>query len=222
MSVIVDEEATCPHCSATQEVKVARSVNGGRSPRLRQAIIDGVFQRPTCDQCGRHFVVESTFSYIDFTRQHLFMCHPISTEADWKMHAAAFEDLVRSEFTWSEVAEVRELGDGVTTRLVFGLEALREKLLCLDAGLDDRVLEAIKLMAISSDHRLRGEGLARLRLVAVDEATVQFATSELDVTLDRAEYESLAASDSQWSSWRARLDGPYVDLGRILGPDSAR
>lgn len=218
MSVIVEEEATCPHCGAAQVVKVARSVNGGRSPQLRQAVIDGVFQRPACGRCGRGFVVESTFSYVDFSRQHLIVCHPIGAEPEWRRHEAELQELVAREFTFSEVAEARALGDGLVTRLVFGLDALREKLLCFDSGLDDRLLEVVKVLALGSDARLRSGGDARPRLVAVDDQTLRLATTDAEIVIDRHEYDSIAGPEGRWTVWLARLDGPYVDLARIVGP----
>ena len=217
MSVIVDEEATCPHCGGLQVVRVARSVNGGRSAHLRKAILDGTFQRPTCDLCGQSFVVESTFSYLDFTRHHLVVCHPIAAEVDWRHHEDALDALVEEEFTASEVDEVRRLGDGLVGRVVFGLDALREKLLCFDAGLDDRGIEALKLLILRSDKRLLGDTGSRPRLIEVDGGTLRFATAAAEMSVDRAEYETIAAPGGPWTAWLATLDGAYVDLGRLLG-----
>ena len=60
-------------------------------------------------------------------------------------------------------------------RCVFGLPALREKLIAADAGLDDRLVEAFKLSLFETVAGLPFEAARRPRLVVADADTLVFA-----------------------------------------------
>ena len=108
-------------------------------------------------------------------------------------------------------AAAAALAVGLRVRLVFGLVALREKLLAWDAGLDDVDLELLKLAAM----RAVGEPLARaatLRLVA--------CTADAAVLLDDAatrwDVPRDALPPGAFVELRAALGaGCYVDLARL-------
>gem|GEM_PF-4635118 len=73
---------------------------------------------------------------------------------------------------------VRDLADNFAVRLVFGFDALAEKLRAWDAGLDDRVVEALKLRVARAQLGHLGPGF-RLRLVR---ATREDWALELEAT----------------------------------------
>ena len=113
-----------------------------RLPAQRQAIIDETFQRYTCSSCERDFLFEGRTVYTDFNRMEYIAVEPpqlTDWRADRERHRAIYDNNV--EFG---PAIAKDLASGLRTRLVYGLAALREKLVVWDAGIDDRVLELCK------------------------------------------------------------------------------
>jgi hypothetical protein len=112
----------------------------------------------------------------------------------------------------------------MTVRTVFGLEALREKLVCWDAGFDDVLIEVLKLEQLGvapggawlDDRR-------NARLAGVDAETLAIvigapgrAEHALLAELPRAAYVALAADRARSAELAAKLSaGPFVDVGRI-------
>src|SRR4029079_15944705 len=85
----------------------------------------------------------------------------------------------------------------MTRRLIFGLAALREKLITFDAGLDDRVVELLKIQLLRD---LRGNFAADdyFHLVAVGGAELVFEKRHADgmirkLPIPRSLYADLAA-----------------------------
>ncbi|HEX9454868.1 MAG TPA: CpXC domain-containing protein, partial [Candidatus Binatia bacterium] len=64
MAVYHPTTVTCP-CGNTIAANLARSINAGRTPAIRETIIRGEFHRVNCPQCGRRQAVESPFFYTD-------------------------------------------------------------------------------------------------------------------------------------------------------------
>lgn len=140
MSTFHPRTVPCPSCDTPFEVHLLEGLHITRLPAQRQAILDGTFHVFRCPSCGDPTVVEAPAIYTDFDRHHYVA---VEVEGDWRearrRHQKAFDDA----FTLGPpMAE--ELGRSMTCRLVFGYRALREKLLCFDHGVDDRVLEALK------------------------------------------------------------------------------
>jgi hypothetical protein len=108
---------------------------------------------------------------------------------------------------------------------VFGLAALREKLVCFDAGLDDIVLELLKAeLLLQSGEAPVGD--VRLRLVATDANRLRLVASQrpdpagpplglLDVEM--ASYAKMAErAGSEWAAAATVLgQGTYVDVYRL-------
>jgi hypothetical protein len=117
-----------------------------------------------------------------------------------------------------------EIGGTLDVRVTFGWPALREKVLARQLGLDDLVLECMKMDLL---RRLPEAPLApgvELRLVALDGSTmiltwVQALTEEVleDVRLERALHDAVAADPAGWGPIREELTrGPFVDMQRLF------
>src|SRR5678815_2165427 len=68
MSIFKTVELPCPTCATRVSLELVHSVNADRRPDLRQAVLDGTFQREQCPACGLAFRVEPEFTYIDVGR----------------------------------------------------------------------------------------------------------------------------------------------------------
>jgi hypothetical protein len=123
-------------------IPVLKGLHVTRLPSARQEILNGTFQRFQCTECDEHFLFEGTTVYTDFDRMDYVAVEPPPAR-NWRAvrekHQQAYD---RNVELGPPVA--RELASGFRTRLVFGLGALREKLIVWDANLDDRLLELCK------------------------------------------------------------------------------
>jgi len=249
VSVFVTRRARCPRCGHEEQRSVAESVNGGRSPEYRDAILAGRFHVFPCGGCGVESRADEPFLYTDFARKEWIRVLPAREEPQWARH----EPEARTTFLRAfrlDVASgpgarraatapdrrepppvLRAMAEGFRSRLVFGLAALREKLLVFGAGLDDALIEGLKLDLMRGHRELSFEPSRRPRLHAVGEETLRFYVREsgpgadlreaelLEIELPRSAYDRLAA---RAEAYRTLLDalreGDYVDLGRLFWP----
>src|SRR5262245_42787584 len=227
MSTFALRPVTCPHCGEARRREIVTSLNAARSPQLRAEILAGTFQVFTCEACGRRFTHTGQFSYLDLERRRFVGVFPRQAEQDWPRHerltARAYEQNLGS--TAPSVAQ--SLGQGMLVRCVFGLSALREKFLIDDAGLDDVLVEAVKLDLFRTVAGLPLDAKRRPRLVELGPERVHFALPSapddrdqrpFDLPVERARFdEFLAATAAAPDTLRETLAaGPYVDTGRLL------
>lgn len=154
---------TCPSCGGVTEIQLLKGIHVGRLPSVKADIREGRFQRHTCGGCAHTVQVEVPSVYTDLPNGQY-----IAIEAPFPEDARAARDRQRQVFDRSftfgpDIAST--LGGTIRHRLVFGVAALREKVLAWDAGLDDRVLECLKLDLLEEAGTLRTDLV--LRLVAV-------------------------------------------------------
>jgi hypothetical protein len=69
---------------------------------------------------------------------------------------------------------LRQIGEGLRPRLVFGWAALREKLICQDLGVDDTTLEFLKMAIMRDVERPPVADETELRLTGGDVDTLEF------------------------------------------------
>ena len=227
MSTFVQVDVTCDRCGATSQRVVATSINATRTPEWRQVILDGSFQRSECPACAAVATPLVPFPYIDFDRKQYLGVFPPQDEARWweverEPHAAYVRNL-------GDLAPpvARPLGAGFEVRTVFGLGALREKIVVLSSGLDDAVLEALKLRLLLARPELDASLDGRPRLVEVAGGTLGFEvavpSSEEEHDLYRlevpsADYDDVARDQALRPVVQALRAGPYRDCGRLLEP----
>jgi hypothetical protein len=80
--------------------------------------------------------------YTDFER-HEYVASETPTSATWQAALARHQTVFRDCFEAGPPI-AQDMGAAFKRRVVFGFRALREKLVLWDAGLDDRVVEAVK------------------------------------------------------------------------------
>lgn len=219
MSTFAQRSYPCPRCGVEAVHTVAVSINAGRRPDLRDAMLAGAFQGFDCAACGQPYRVEDPFVYVDFERREWVSHYPPAREAEWpRLEGEPLEDWRQSMVVHAAPA-ARAKSAGMKLRAVFGLAALREKLLCFAHGVDDGWLEVLKLDLMRTP-RPDGIGFhadARPRLVAVLPDDLVFGTRSGPFSVPRAEVQALARDALEWSeAYEAVTRGAYVDVGRIL------
>jgi hypothetical protein len=137
----------CP-CGHDFEVDVADGLHVSLRPDLRDAILAGSFHRFACPRCARVSVIEKLLAYTDFPRRQWLTVVPaagLARRSEWLRLA---EDSFRATMIERAAPMVTAWAPEMTRRVGFGLVSLREKLAAFDAGLDDRILELVKLQMI--------------------------------------------------------------------------
>ncbi len=147
MSTFVPSTIVC-RCGEHYVVEVANGLHISARPDIRAQILAGTFHRFDCPNCGTITQIDSLLSYTDFPARHWFTIAP-STGLPWRNRYLV---IARQGFESTMERNAPELvigwGREMTRRLIFGLAALREKLVIFDAKLDDRVIELLKIQLI--------------------------------------------------------------------------
>lgn len=200
MAVFHPHTVACA-CGAQLTVHLADSVNARRLPELRQMILDGRLHRADCGSCGRRFTVERSFYYVDLEENLLFRVCPRNERHLWKEMSRDLD--AASALVPAGLADT----DGRRLRVLFGMDELREKLVAQDAGLDDRLVELMKVMVVHEHPVLLRRPRLRLALTAVTETHAEFgaayehAGEHFLVQLPRARAEALAADQPRLAQW---------------------
>jgi hypothetical protein len=186
-------------CGHRLEAEVVESMNPSRRPDLRARILDGTLHRYACPACGRRLAYADLFAYIDFERRHFFSVFP---DGDLRIRGArvAFaEASFRATMEMHAPPIVRSWAPQMLRRVIFGLASLRETLIALDAGLDDRVVQLLAL-ELRGELRLGFDPSAYFHLVGArppDSLTFEWAPpgepSTRPLVVPFVRYQSLAA-----------------------------
>lgn len=142
MSTLAAVTLKCPRCGAEVRGEVGVVVNLDQRLDLRAAILGRVFNTLVC-ACGERTLVVRTVAAIDFRRRQWIVCYPPFAEVHWLDLATAVQGTF--ERTLGTVPAGDRGAQPFLVRVVFGYEALREKLVLFDAGLDDHAVEVEKV-----------------------------------------------------------------------------
>ncbi|HEX6839490.1 MAG TPA: CpXC domain-containing protein [Polyangia bacterium] len=212
MSTTSTTRARCPDCGTEQEVLVVESANVQRFPDFRQRLLARTLMRFTCASCTHPFVIEHEMLYTDLERRQFFGVFPRAAAAEFAQCEQWIEATYRRAFLEEGPHIVRQALDNCVRRVVFGYEQLREKVVCFDAGLDDRILEAVKVALGDADPALAG----RLSLQAVEADRLQLATeSGALIAVGREVYDGILAEADKVKALLAPLwQGIFVSAER--------
>ena len=208
------DEFQCPSCGYAGPMQVFESANIERDPHLRDELLQGTFMVQGCPGCGEPCVVEmDMLLYIDLDRRQFFACFQRGRRAA----AGAQPPQVDEAIHRALVRDARS-ADLVGKRIVFGYEELREKVFCYQAGLDDRLLEALKLQVLLAPG---SDDIRALSLRTVSADGLHFASLEPggigEVAIPRANYDRLVGDRVYVASMLPALFAShYVHVERCL------
>ncbi len=230
MSVFRHVAIACPACGAVARLDLVLSVNADRRPDLRQAILDGSFQRETCAACGTVHRTDPAFTYVDLKRHQYIGVWPSADRAEWQARAAATQEAFDAAYGARATGLARDLGKGVQLRVVFGWPALVEKILAAEAGVDDRTLELLKVSTLRHSDRVPLPGELELRLVGLEPGAEgpDLVLAWVDprdgiardpILVERARAAAVEAEPAPWMPLLESLGtGPVVDFQREMLP----
>ena len=227
MSIFTDHSLPCPGCDTPVAYEVVQSVNVDRRPQLRDSILDGSFQLKECPSCGTTFRVEPEFIYMDLARGQYIGVWPASKRGEWQEWAAKTRVTFDDALGKNAPGVARRIGEKLEVRAVFGWPALVEKLLARQAGIDDRTLEAVKLVVMRSQEETPVPGRLELRMVAEEEGDPVLAwvgPKDADddappplMRVPRQLVKDIDAEPEKWQALSTRVaEGDVVDFQRGL------
>lgn len=149
MSRFHEETVSCPVCGKKSTELIATSLRISSNTPFKDQILKGEFQRFTCTDCRHVFYAEDPLIYMDFDKKLMIAQFPKSWNANWKEHEKAvthnYENYLAGKYA---APSAHRLSKGFRLRTVFGLDALAEKITCLESEIDDQLLSILKLQLI--------------------------------------------------------------------------
>ena len=203
MGVFHPTRVTCT-CGHAFVVNLARSVNAVRMPALRNLILSGAFHRVSCPSCGRRVAVESPLYYTDLRRGAVFHVRPRNERYQYEQDSARLQRVAASL-----PGELGENGHR-QLRVIYGLDELREKLVAQDAGLDDRMVELVKVMLLQEHPFLMNKPRLLVHLQKVSRQSFDFIVYHHHesqghyVSLPRPAVQEALASPATAREWMKR------------------
>ena len=216
MSISLVKILPCPACGAAIEATTFESINPTRHPFLQDRLLERTLLLRSCDSCGAPHQHYDRLIWTDLPGR---LCVCVVQEAD-RPQWAQLENEAHAALSVPLRVEgppaVRAWGATVAIRLVFGTEELREKVICRLAGLDDRVVEHLKITLMDRDR-----GVVPVLDGCDETADLRFRFLDRDesVTLPRARYRQAAARTAELADELPGLfaaDSTWVHWGRAL------
>lgn len=222
MSIFRSSTLQCPACGTDVVFEAVHSVNADRRPDLRVAILERSFQRRECPGCGHAFRMAPQFTYLDTGRRQFIAVYPAEKVEQWPEHEQHTQDAFAKAF--GPGSGVESLGASLQARCVFGWGALNEKLIVAEAGIDDRLLELLKIAVMRNMDNVKLGTSKALRCVGIDGdeliiGWLSHATEELqdELAVPRSVLADIEAKPEAWAELRAQVVGPmFVDYQRAL------
>jgi len=224
MSLFKTVTTPCPSCSAPNSFDLVHSVNADRRPDLRAQILARSFQEQRCSACGHPFRVEPEFTYVHNGGRLWLAVWPASRLAAWAecegRSRKAFDTFYGAQA--SPAAQV--IGRELRARVAFGWEATHEKIVVMEAGIDDVTLELAKVTLLREVDGLGPQEDREIRLLGVDAqqrlvlGLFETGSETLleTLTVARALLDEIEAEAEGWQALREQLgEGPFVDLSRL-------
>lgn len=188
MSINTKESHPCPKCGQQNDITVWNSITVHDSPDLKHDLLSGKVNFYVCASCGYRALAPNPMLYHDIDKKLLFSFSPCSNLAT----AQELYDKVRE--TSEKSGELKKL-EGYNLRFITNINDLMEKIITFDHGLNDKVLEVIKLMILSQD--LEKSQQRECRLGKKTEENIEFVirdTKEQQIytcTVPLSTYETL-------------------------------
>ncbi|MEP5729446.1 MAG: CpXC domain-containing protein [Sulfitobacter sp.] len=224
MSLFSTSALTCPKCETTTDFPAAGSVNADRRPDLRQAILDDNFQTMACPTCAEVLRLEPLVNYLDVASGLWMAAYPARQLGAFGSLEAEAQALFDESYGSNAPQPAREVGAQLHARLTFGWPATREKILIRHNGLDDVLIEMLKLDLLRRLPQAPLRPGVDLRLIAISEDSLDFVWIENDSETILSGFEArrtlltdIEENQDQWAPTRPSLvAGMFVDIQRVL------
>lgn len=141
MSLKNTQKIKCPDCGIEGDFTIWQSINTKLNPQAKEELLSGKLFAYTCPKCKKVHYVNYGLLYHQMEKQ-LMIYYAISKE-DEKEILDTFDKMENGD-----MLPGMESTD-YTLRVVHSQNQLREKAYIFDIGLDDRVVEIMKVMTVA-------------------------------------------------------------------------
>lgn len=194
MSLNTQEKIKCPKCGELNDITLWQSITVTDSEDLKNELLSGRLNILTCSGCSARALVPTPLLYHDEAKKLMISFCP---ETDPTAAAAQFEQVKKSSRESGELAGL----SGYNLRFVSDYNTLLEKILIFDAGLHDKTVELLKLMALIQEPD------------KIDERTALFGKKHEDGSI-----EILVRSNSDNQLFTSKVPAETYDIiNRQLG-----
>ncbi len=146
MSLQHEETLKCTKCGAENRFTIHESVNVTLNPELKPQVLNGSLFKMTCASCGTQIIVNYDILYHDMSDYRPLMVQCYHEKKGWERVNALNADI-------RKMMREMKLSMEFPHRVVIGYNALRETIRIFDAGYDDRIMFAVKLLFAGLLHR---------------------------------------------------------------------
>lgn len=130
------QRITCPHCGQPYDFEIRHLINTNTHPEWRESVRSKEFFKGHCPFCQKAVSLDYSFMYL----QDNMLLHYVPDNNEFRETCRTIED----DASWPEVLQ------GLSHRVTHSKEELLEKLAIFDAGLDDRIIELLKVVTAAS------------------------------------------------------------------------
>lgn len=134
MSNMISKNITCPKCGFQVATKIYQGINVTAEPTLRESVLTEKLFKWKCPACRFEAVLKHPLLYNDVKNKFMIYLIP---------------NVVSEQLVDTKLEEEFPETASVTKRLVSSFNALKEKIMIFEEGLDDMAVELAKL-AVSS------------------------------------------------------------------------
>ena len=133
------EKIKCPKCSHESEMLVWETMDTKTDPQIKDMIRSGEVFAWRCPHCDNKSLIFYPTLYHQVKEKYL-LCYIPGNPSSAVEYMKTINENNESGYDFNEE---------YTKRVVSDINQLREKLMILDEGLDDRILEIMKVFAIA-------------------------------------------------------------------------
>ena len=129
----------CPGCGKKSDVTVWQSLNGNLNSEAKEKLLNGNLFTFICPDCGYRAELDYQILYHDM-KNHAMIYYVAEENV---------EECISMFNTSFGMESAENINQSYVKRIVTSKNSLREKAIIFDCGLDDRVIELIKIFYLS-------------------------------------------------------------------------
>lgn len=202
-------------CGHEFETLIWDSVHISEETSLKSKILNGEINQIQCVKCKKRSYVEKNLLYCDSNQKLLIQMYPHSDRPKYLELESEHKKAIKNNFR------------GYTCRLAFGQQEMVEKIRIFDSGLDDRIIEMIKLKILEQDEVVKETPDAELLFsqYLTEEGEIHFKLTSIGkkisqtIVISYEHYEELLESqehsDSIKHSQKTICQGMYVNVNKM-------
>lgn len=184
----------CPKCGKQGKKKTQSRIKLSKTPGAREQMLDGSLFKWECPECKESFFMQAPFLYNDDENRFMVYFIPGFKEQSYKIPTV-----------------IKTLNDYDTDesilRIAPSFVELVEKIRILEAGLDDRVVEAVKLLYSNMHAQDKGEKV----LSMIFESCEDNGDMHFGVYLENRDFEAVLP--------QSVYDLAIIDISPMFGDD---